>query len=206
MTKPLETLAPLLDRLHRAADAGDPALISRIMDVSRAEGRPLDDADPRFAAMLAEAYIPVSRDVGRLLYILARAHGSRTIVEFGTSFGISTIYLAAAARENGGRVVTSEQNPGKGAAGRASTSRKPACPTSSSCAWATRAKPCAIFPARSISSSRRLEEPVPAALRPPRAEAPSGRARHRRRSRHRPRGARAVPSRGCAAPATRPSS
>jgi predicted O-methyltransferase YrrM len=113
MTKPLQHLAPLLDRLHGAADAGDPALISRIVDITRAEGRPLDDADPRFADLLAEAYIPVSRDVGRLLYILARAHRSRTLVEFGTSFGISTIYLAAAARENGGRVITSEQNPEK---------------------------------------------------------------------------------------------
>jgi predicted O-methyltransferase YrrM len=33
-----------------------------------------------------------------LLYMLARSTGARTIVEFGTSFGISTLHLAAALR------------------------------------------------------------------------------------------------------------
>ena len=55
--------------------------------------------------MLSEAYLPVPRDVGRLLYILARAHACKTIVEFGTSLAISTIYLAAAVRDNGGGAV-----------------------------------------------------------------------------------------------------
>jgi predicted O-methyltransferase YrrM len=51
---------------------------------------------------LKEAYIPVSREQGRFLYQTARAISARTIVEFGTSFGISAIYLAAAVRDNGG--------------------------------------------------------------------------------------------------------
>src|SRR5262245_26236920 len=51
---------------------------------------------------LKEAYIPVSREQGRFLYQTARAIRARTIVEFGTSFGISAIYLAAAVRDNGG--------------------------------------------------------------------------------------------------------
>ena len=38
---------------------------------------------------------------------------AKTIVEFGTSFGISTIYLAAAARANSGRVVGTELEPRK---------------------------------------------------------------------------------------------
>ena len=41
--------------------------------------------------------------------MLARSSGARTIVEFGTSFGISTLHLAAALRDNGGgRLITSE--------------------------------------------------------------------------------------------------
>jgi len=43
------------------------------------------------------------------LYLSARAIGARTIVEFGTSFGISTIYLASAIVDNGGgRLIGSE--------------------------------------------------------------------------------------------------
>jgi predicted O-methyltransferase YrrM len=54
-----------------------------------------------------------------LLYMLARATGARTVVEFGTSFGISTLHLAAALRDNGGgRVITSEFEPSKAARAR----------------------------------------------------------------------------------------
>jgi predicted O-methyltransferase YrrM len=46
--------------------------------------------------------------------MLARATGARTIVEFGTSFGLSTLHLAAALRDNGGgRLITSEFEPSK---------------------------------------------------------------------------------------------
>jgi predicted O-methyltransferase YrrM len=39
---------------------------------------------------------------------------ARSIVEFGTSFGISTLHLAAALRDNGGgRLITSEFEPSK---------------------------------------------------------------------------------------------
>jgi predicted O-methyltransferase YrrM len=57
---------------------------------------------------MARAYLPVTRDAGRLLYTLARATRAQHIVEFGASFGISTIYLGAAARDNGGTLVTTE--------------------------------------------------------------------------------------------------
>jgi predicted O-methyltransferase YrrM len=68
---------------------------------------------------LRDLYVPVSPKQGRLLYLLARARGARRIVEFGTSFGLSTIHLAAAVRDNGGgRVVGSELEPRKVAAAR----------------------------------------------------------------------------------------
>ncbi|MEM8916388.1 MAG: class I SAM-dependent methyltransferase [Pseudomonadota bacterium] len=56
----------------------------------------------------ANAYIAISAEQGRLLYGLARAAKSINIVEFGASFGISTLYLAAAARDNGGYLITTE--------------------------------------------------------------------------------------------------
>jgi predicted O-methyltransferase YrrM len=58
--------------------------------------------------------LAVSRETGALLYALARSSGVRTIVEFGTSFGISTLHLAAALRDNGGgHLITSEFEPSK---------------------------------------------------------------------------------------------
>ena len=67
-----------------------------------------------------EIYMPVSADGGRLLYSLIRAARPETVVEFGTSFGISTLHLAAAVRDNGfGRVLTTEMSASKAAAARA---------------------------------------------------------------------------------------
>jgi predicted O-methyltransferase YrrM len=65
-------------------------------------------------------YMPVSEPGGRLLYALTRAARPATVVEFGTSFGISTVHLAAAVADNGGgRVLTTELSPVKIAAARA---------------------------------------------------------------------------------------
>jgi predicted O-methyltransferase YrrM len=67
------------------------------------------------AELMRDVYMPVSPDVGRLLYVLARSRGAKVIVEFGTSFGISGIHLAAAVRDGGGggggRVVATELDP-----------------------------------------------------------------------------------------------
>jgi len=53
-------------------------------------------------------YLPVAVEDGFLLYNLVISTNAKLIVEFGTSFGISTIYLAAAAKKTGGIVLTSE--------------------------------------------------------------------------------------------------
>ena len=67
----------------------------------------------------AEIYMPISAAGGVLLYNLIRAVRPTTIVEFGMSFGISTLYLAAAVRDNGaGRVITTELSKDKIAAAR----------------------------------------------------------------------------------------
>ena len=51
---------------------------------------------------------------GRLAYLTARAIGAQRIVEFGSSFGVSTLYLAAAVQDNGGGIVIgSELEPSK---------------------------------------------------------------------------------------------
>ena len=94
----------VLDDMHAAADRNDPPLLERARGKAGAER----------AALLDDAFIPVSADAGRLLYVLARGAAPGTFVEFGTSFGISTIYLAAAVRDRGaGQVITTELHPGK---------------------------------------------------------------------------------------------
>ncbi|TAM68710.1 class I SAM-dependent methyltransferase [Mycobacterium sp.] len=69
------------------------------------------------AEAMSEFYIPVTPEAGRLLYSLVRATRPATVVEFGMSFGISAVHLAAAVRDNGsGRVVTTELSATKIAA------------------------------------------------------------------------------------------
>ncbi|MBI0325723.1 O-methyltransferase [Burkholderia plantarii] len=110
-------LAPLLARLFEEADAAAPALgraVAALPDgeLSRLMRSKTDYLD--FYGRMKELPLPVSRDTGTLLYQLARGGGARTIVEFGTSFGISTLHLAAALRDNGGgRLITSEFEPSK---------------------------------------------------------------------------------------------
>lgn len=59
-------------------------------------------------------YIPVSREQGEFLYLTVRALRAKSVVEFGTSFGISTTYIAAGLRDNGrGRVIGTEIEPSK---------------------------------------------------------------------------------------------
>jgi predicted O-methyltransferase YrrM len=66
------------------------------------------------------AYLPISPQAGDLLYILVRAKRPNTVIEFGASYGISTIYLAAAVADNGtGQVVTTELSATKVLAARA---------------------------------------------------------------------------------------
>jgi predicted O-methyltransferase YrrM len=72
------------------------------------------------ADALESVYMPISAEGGNLLYTLVRAARPETVVEFGTSFGISTIYLAAAVTDNGtGRVLSTELSATKIAAAQA---------------------------------------------------------------------------------------
>ena len=110
-----------------------PQLTATLSRMSAAAAQDSDDAPvlpsgrPYAAASALEradaahdVYMPISAEAGRLLYTLIRAGRPDTVVEFGTSFGISTIYLAAAVTDNGtGRVVTTELSTAKVAAARA---------------------------------------------------------------------------------------
>ena len=55
----------------------------------------------------------VSPEVSQFLHLLVKIAGARRILEVGASGGYSTIALATAARETGGRVTTLEIDPAK---------------------------------------------------------------------------------------------
>lgn len=127
MTRAILTQSPIQDerarsvlaRLHRSADAQNGRLVRRFLPqlprlLSR---RALPWA--RIEPTLADMYLALDPANGELCYLLARALRARTIVEFGTSFGVSTIYLALAVRDNGGGlVIGTEMMPEKAARAR----------------------------------------------------------------------------------------
>lgn len=106
-------LGPLLGRLFDLSDAARPVFSG----VPAAERERLMRSKTEYLDLyghLREFPLAVSRETGALLYMLARSLGAENVVEFGTSFGVSTLHLAAAVRDNGGgRVITTEFEPSK---------------------------------------------------------------------------------------------
>jgi predicted O-methyltransferase YrrM len=95
-------LSALIDRLFTEADAAENGAWPATRGTDRADYL-------KYYGLLKDQPLAVSRDTGTLLYMLARSTQARSIVEFGTSFGISTLHLAAALRDNGGgRLIGTE--------------------------------------------------------------------------------------------------
>ncbi|AUS80778.1 methyltransferase [Actinoalloteichus sp. AHMU CJ021] len=123
-------VAQVLSRLHREADAADKPLIDGLSggDLSEEDliRRTLEEEGRDYRALYrryADNYFCVSPTFGQFLYVCARIAGARRVVEYGTSFGVSALYLAAALRDNGGgRLITTELEPGKAAYARRNVS------------------------------------------------------------------------------------
>ena len=71
----------------------------------RAAGRPAP-ADEQ--AWLDKQLLAVGPNTGQLINIIAKAFTKPTILEIGTSYGYSGIWLAEAARATGGKLITLE--------------------------------------------------------------------------------------------------
>jgi predicted O-methyltransferase YrrM len=108
-TPPLSTL---LTQLFHDADASSAVLDQRMTTLPEQERARLMTSTTDYRVMyekMKDFHLAVSPDTGKLLYLLARACKACSIVEFGTSFGISTLHLAAALRDNGGgRLISTE--------------------------------------------------------------------------------------------------
>lgn len=104
-------------RLFAEAAANDARLDEQRQALSAGDaGTPMlrtDDYRALYGA-LRDFHLAVSGETAMLLYMLARSSRARTIVEFGTSFGVSTLHLAAALRDNGGgKLISTEFEPTK---------------------------------------------------------------------------------------------
>jgi len=91
----------VLERLHTLADTQDDAIVQQVRNSAAWRSATSEQR----AGMLRDVLLPISRDVGRFLYGIARSIFAKRIVEFGTSYGVSTIYFAAALCDNGGGLV-----------------------------------------------------------------------------------------------------
>jgi predicted O-methyltransferase YrrM len=68
---------------------------------------------PASGANLDDLLLSVGREAGILLYLLATGAQSRRILELGSSYGYSTVWLGAAARTTGGKVLSLELKENK---------------------------------------------------------------------------------------------
>lgn len=94
----------VLNQLHKQANRQLPGVVGHIMGqaVRSLLRRTPSQNDVGY---YRDKLISVDRRQGELLYLLCRCVGARRVVEYGTSFGVSTLYLATAVRDNGGGIV-----------------------------------------------------------------------------------------------------
>lgn len=111
------TLEALLDRLHSRSDAEvdgiDEYFARRQSEQDFDMADYCDDETHRF---FSDKMVALDRDKALFCYQLCRALCARRVVEAGTSYGVSTLYLAAAVRDNraeGGVVIGTEHETDK---------------------------------------------------------------------------------------------
>jgi len=102
-------LAQVLVSLHADAARSERRLVVRLLDqLPRIMLKRKLDWD-RLEHRFTDLYLAMDPDNGLLCYLLLRALRARRVVELGTSMGVSTIYLAAAVRDNGGGIVVATE-------------------------------------------------------------------------------------------------
>jgi len=119
MTSPMNDpkLKALLDRLHAQSDAQIDETEAYFSQKEREVGHARkDNFDDDMHHFLSDKFVALDRDKAEFCYQLCRALQATRVVEAGTSFGVSTLYLAAAIRDNqveNGVVIGTEYEPKK---------------------------------------------------------------------------------------------
>jgi len=117
-------LERLLDRLHERSDAQTSAIREHYAERDKAADRAPEHQAALTKAFLADKIYALDRDKAEFCYHLCRTIDARRVVEIGTSYGVSTLYLAAAVRDNiragggSGVVIGTEYEPEKARAAR----------------------------------------------------------------------------------------
>jgi predicted O-methyltransferase YrrM len=121
--------AAVVERLHSMSDRQFWGTVTRFVAAAiynRFRGDKTDFTQtPKGKQMLADKLVALEPDKAALCYALCRSLGARRVVEAGTSFGVSTIYLSSAVRDNvqasgggAGVVIGTEHEPAKAEAAR----------------------------------------------------------------------------------------
>ena len=109
-------LEGLLATLHARSDEQVATMRSYHAERSQGTHPPTDD---EVKAFRSDKLVALDRNKAEFCYQLCRATDARRIVEIGTSYGVSTLYLAAAVRDNiraaggDGIVIATEYEPEK---------------------------------------------------------------------------------------------
>jgi predicted O-methyltransferase YrrM len=116
-------LERLLTRLHDKSDQQLKAMHAYYAAREKHDTAPQDNDAAGIKEFLSDKLVALDRDKAEFCYQLCRANNARCIVEIGTSFGVSTLYLAAAVRDNlrgggDGVVIGTEYEPEKAKAAR----------------------------------------------------------------------------------------
>jgi len=82
------------------------AVLSDYNDRLTREAKIIHDPEALKTIDVNDFLIPVGEEVGRLMHSLVVGLNARIIVELGTSYGYSTLFLADAARATGGKVYS----------------------------------------------------------------------------------------------------
>ncbi|KAI8165666.1 hypothetical protein K4K50_009927 [Colletotrichum sp. SAR 10_71] len=109
-----------LDR-HLASLQASPTTIDLLRDLhtQALTEPPYVSTDNQPASVALDRFVALEPDKCALVYLLLRAAGARYVVEAGTSFGVSTIWLALAVGQNAGLqnsdgiVIATENEPTK---------------------------------------------------------------------------------------------
>jgi predicted O-methyltransferase YrrM len=113
----------LLDRLHRESEAQERSISQIMFYLSRLIRYYISGQTWSVSSddHMRDKFVALEQDKCQFVYLIACSIGARNIVEAGTSFGVSTIYLALAVGQNakdaedqaGGKVIATEKEPSK---------------------------------------------------------------------------------------------
>jgi hypothetical protein len=123
----------LLERLHALSEAQEKSFSQTFFYISRLVRFLMfgETWSPAAELHMRDKFVALEADKCQFIYLMARSMGVRNVVEAGTSFGVSTMYLALAVGQNAvqgrtsleattmtGKVIATEKEPSKAARAR----------------------------------------------------------------------------------------